>query len=403
MFSKKCFVLTAVVIFLCCGSTVSRADDNPMNTQDVTIVDANNQFCLELYARLAGSKENIFFSPYSIWTALAMTYEGARAQTAKQMQEVLHVPSDPTLRRQGIKDLLMTVNAPDAAYELNAANALWAQHDYTFLQEYTDIIAAFYMGRVTNLDFKTETEGSRKTINLWVAEQTRQKIKDLIPSGALNAMTRLVLTNAIYFKADWQQQFEKAQTTQQPFFVTLQDTVSVPMMSMMNARFPYTETPDAQVLELPYSGDSLSMFIILPHANELAALESVLDTALVRSWNNNLRIQKVDIFLPRFTLETKYTLNRILSDMGMQIAFSPQADFSDMDGKGNLFISTVIHQAFVQVDEQGTEAAAATGVIMEATAVRPRIVFHANHPFIFMILDKRTHALLFLGRVVDPS
>jgi serpin B len=145
------------------------------------------------------------------------------------------------------------------------------------------------------------------------------------------------------------------------------------------------------------------MFIILPRTHERAALESVLDTAHLHEWTNNLRIQKVDVFIPRFTLETKYTLNTILSDMGMQIAFSPQADFSGMDGKGNLFISKVIHQAFVQVDEEGTEAAAATGVIMEVTAVRPRTIFRCDHPFIFMIMDKRTHALLFMGRVNDPS
>lgn len=403
MFKKKFFIIPGLVMFLSCGSAVSGTDEKPVVQQDIRIVDAANGFCFELYARLAEKKENIFFSPYSIWTCLAMTYEGARSETQTQMQQVLHMPTDQHMRRRSIRDLLITLNAPDASYQLNTANALWAQHDYAFLQEYMDIIAEFYMGRVVNLDFKADTEGSRQTINDWVAQQTRQKIKDLIPPGTLTALTRLVLTNAIYFKATWKEQFEKARTTEQPFFITRKDTVWVPMMTMMNARFPYAETPDVQILELPYSNDSLAMLIVLPRIHETEKLETILDTAHLNEWTSQLGIQKVDVFLPRFTIETKYTLNTLLGDMGMQIAFSPQADFSGMDGKGNLFISKVIHQAFVEVNEEGTEAAAATGVIMEMTVARPPTVFRADHPFVFMILDKRTHALLFMGRVNDPS
>jgi len=403
MFAKRIFLAAAVVLCLSCGSAVSGADKNPVAKQNMNVVDAANQFCLDLYARLAEKKENVFFSPYSIWIALAMTYEGARAGTAEQMQQTLYVPDDREMRRTSIKDLLTIINTPDARYELNTANALWAQHDYRFMQEYIDIIAEFYMGRVTNLDFKTDTEESRKTINDWVAEKTLQKIKDLIPQGALSIMTRLVLTNAIYFKATWQQQFEETQTTRQPFFINPEDTVSVPMMSMMNAQFSYAETPDVQVLELPYSGDSLVMLLMLPRTHELRTLESLLDTLHLYAWTKSLRLQEIDVFMPRFQLETKYTLNTILSDMGMAIAFSHQADFSGMDGKGTLFISTVIHQAFVDVNEEGTEAAAATGVMMEATALRPRTEFRADHPFIFMILDKRTRAFLFMGKVCDPS
>ncbi len=377
--------------------------ENPAARQDTDITDAANQFCLELYARLAAERENIFFSPYSIWTALAMTYEGARAQTATEMQQTLHMPADDETRRTSIKTLLETINASCAEYELNTANALWAQHDHPFLQEYMNIITEYYMGKLTNLDFVTDTEGARKAINDWVAEKTQQKIKDLIPPGALTAMTRLVLTNAIYFKATWQQQFEETQTVQQPFFISPQDSVIVPMMNMAGARFPYTETPDLQVLELPYSGDSLAMLIMLPRKHEVAALERMLDTLLVSSWINNLAPQKVNLSMPRFQLETKYTLNTILSDMGMKNAFSTQADFSGMDGKGSLFISKIIHQAFVEVNEEGTEAAAATGVMMETAIARPGPEFRCDHPFIFLIRDKRTRAILFMGRVNDPS
>ena len=249
MFRKRSFLITALMICLSCGSAVSGTDEKPVVQQDVTIVDAANGFCFELYARLAENKENIFFSPYSIWTCLAMTYEGSRAETQAQMQQVLHMPTDKHTRRRSIRDLLITLNAADASYQLNTAHALWAQRDYAFLQEYTEIVSNSYLARVVNLDFKADTEGSRQTINDWVAQQTRDKIKDLIPPGALSALTRLVLTNAIYFKADWLQQFDRAVTTQQPFYVTPDDEVSVPMMSMMNTRFPYTETPDGQILE----------------------------------------------------------------------------------------------------------------------------------------------------------
>jgi serpin B len=313
------------------------------------------------------------------------------------------MPTDKLTRRRSIRDLLITLNSPDASYQLNTANALWAQHDYTFLQDYTEIISNAYLARVVNLDFKTDPEGSRKIINDWVAQQTRDKIKDLLPPGALTALTRLVLTNAIYFKATWLQQFDEAVTTQQPFYITPDEEVSVPMMSMMNTRLPYTETANAQILELPYSGDSLAMLIMLPRTHETEGLEAMLDTAYLNEWTRQLNLQKVDVFLPRFTLETKYTLNTILSEMGMPTAFSPQADFSGMDGKGNLFISKVIHQAFVEVNEEGTEAAAATGVVMEATAVRPRTIFRCDHPFVFVIRDKRTNALLFMGRIIDPN
>jgi serpin B len=404
MFVKRCVLAAGVLLCLSCSSTISVPIENPGTKQDMAVVDAANQFCLDLYARHAGKEENIFFSPYSIWTALAMTYEGARAQTAKEMLETLHMPGDDEMRRASVKDLLEIINKPDAPYKLNTANALWAQYDHPFLPEYISIITEYYMGRVTNLDFVNDTEGSRNTINAWVADKTRQKIKDLIPPGALTAMTRLVLTNAIYFKATWQQQFDEAHTVQQPFFISREDSVIVPMMSMMNARFFYIETPDVQVLELPYSGDSLVMLIMLPRKHELSALESQLDTLHISSWTKNLTPQKINLFMPRFQLETKYTLNNILSDMGMTSAFSDQeADFSGMDGTGGLFISKVIHQAFIEVNEEGTEAAAATGVMMETALARPVPEFRCDHPFTFLIRDKRTDAILFIGRMHDPS
>lgn len=408
MFRNAIAHVAAAVLCLSCASGVPSADtgnaaDAAKARADISIVAAVNQFSLDIYARLDDGPENIFFSPYSIWTALAMTHEGARGETAEEMRNALHAPADHEMRRSAIKDLLATINRPDAAYELNTANALWAQRDHGFLPQYTDIIEEFYGGKVADLDFAADAEGSRQTINDWVSDKTRQRIKDLIPAGVLSAMTRLVLTNAIYFKAAWLERFEATQTTPRPFFTSSGDTVSVPMMMLTKARLPYAETPDAQVLELPYSGDSLAMLVLLPRARGLERLETQLDMNHINEWTGQLSQQELDIFLPRFTLETKYDLSGLLGDMGMARAFSAQADFSGMDGKGELFISAVIHQAFVEVNEEGTEAAAATGVVMETVSVRPRIEFRADHPFVFMIRDKRTQAILFMGRVCDPS
>lgn len=404
-FGRMILGTAAIVSCLSCGSAVPRVDSGhaaDTMKNDISVAASANQFCMDLYGRLGRKHENIFFSPYSIWTALAMTQEGARGETAEEMRQVLHAPDDPELRRAAIKGLLTVINDPAAPYELSTANALWAQRDHAFLREYMDVVKGFYAARVANLDFVSDAEGSRKTINDWVADETRQRIKDLIPQGALTAMTRLVLTNAIYFKGAWLERFEEAQTTEQPFLTGAGDTVSVPMMVMTEARVRYAETPEAQVIELPYTGDSLAMLLVLPRMRELRPLEAPLDTARLRAWTDGLVFQKVDIFIPRFKLETKYNLNGDLGDMGMELAFSPQADFSGMDGKGELFISTVIHQAFVEVNEEGTEAAAATGVMMETVSARPRIEFRADHPFVFMILDKRTGAILFMGRLSDP-
>lgn len=406
MFKKKIVGAAAIALCLSCGTAVPRTDTGSAADTagaDVNIAAAANQFCLDLYGRLRAENENIFFSPYSIWTALAMTSEGARGETAEQMEKVLRAPQDPDTRRTAIKDLIAVMNTPEAAYELSTANALWAQRDHVFLREYVLTIEEFYAAKTANLDFKTDAEGSRKTINDWVSDKTRQRIKDLIPAGVLSAMTRLVLTNAIYFKAAWLERFEATQTTPRPFFTSTGDTVSIPMMIMTKARLPYAETPEAQVLELPYSGDSLAMLVMLPRARGLARLETQLDMNHLNEWTGQLSQQELDIFLPRFTLETKYDLSGLLGDMGMARAFSAQADFSGMDGKGELFISAVIHQAFVEVNEEGTEAAAATGVVMETVSVRPRIEFRADHPFVFMILDKRTQAILFMGRVSKPK
>lgn len=369
------------------------------------VIDANNQFAFELYAQLTDEEEgNLFFSPYSISTALVITYEGAKGKTADEIQSVFHFPEEDGIRRSGFKAVHNLLNIENEEYELNTANALWAQRNYIFLENYFDLVKDFYGGKVTNLDFVDETEKSRIIINKWVEAQTNDKIKNLIADGQITPMTALVITNAIYFKGTWVYQFDKNETREMSFRINPDTSVQVPMMYMENdeARFGYLTTDNFQMLELPYEGDELSMLIILPKVN-LESLQGELSAEKFEEYRDAMVRQNVIVFLPKFSFDTKYLLNEHLAAMGMPTAFTTLADFSGMTGLRDLFISLVIHQAFVEVNEEGTEAAAATAVVMERTSAAPENLFLANHPFIFIILEKQTGNILFLGRVVDPG
>jgi serpin B len=384
------------------------ADDKGSTPAGINLViSANNQFALDLYSQLKNSDGNIFFSPYSISTALAMTYEGARGKTAEEMQSVFHFPTDSSLRKSSFAAIHNQLNKPDAKYKLNIANALWAQNDYKFLSDYLTTLQQYYSGKATNVDFKNSTEEARQTINKWVENKTNNKIKDLFPQGSLNNMTRLVLTNAIYFKGTWIKQFEKSQTRDEDFRVSSANTIKVPMMKRTdkNAKFNYTETDNLQILEMPYEGDKLSMMVLLPKNDNLSTLESSLSLEKINDWRSKLREQRVDVFMPKFTFDTKYFMNETLAKMGMPTAFTYDADFSGMDGTKDLFIQKVIHQAFVDVNEEGTEAAAGSGVSVGITSAMPQqpFIFRADHPFIFTIQDKDNGNILFLGRVSNPK
>jgi len=371
-------------------------------TQEV--VDANNQFALELYTELSkNGKENIFYSPYSISAALAMTYEGAKGETKDEIKSVFHFPEDSTLRPNFAK-IYNDINKNEEDYELRTGNALWVQKDYPFLEDYINIVVKYYGGKASNLDFVKETEKSRQTINSFIEEQTNNKIKDLIPKGVLDYLTRLVLTNAIYFKGTWQWEFNPKNTEEVDFKITPTDIVKVPMMYMKpeKAKFNYADLEDLQILELPYKGEKISMLILLPKDN----LEDIqpLTIEKLKEWKSQTKEETLDeIYLPKFEFDTKYFMKEILSDMGMPTAFEMDADFSGMDGTKSLYIKEVIHQAYVKVDEKGTEAAAATGVVMELTSIMPKNIFRADHPFIFIIQQNDTGNILFLGRVNDPT
>ncbi len=376
-----------------------------LDASNFSVISANNQFAFDLYSEFKDDEGNIFFSPYSISTALSMTYEGARGKTADEMQSVLHFPKDNTTRRIEFSKIINQINKKDKKYQLNTANALWAQKNYKFSEEYFNTIEQYYGGKVTNLDFVKDTENSRIIINNWIENQTNNKIKDLIPQGVLNDMTRLVLTNVIYFKGNWAKQFDKKDTREANFKVNSEKTIKVQMMSLTDKEFNYTETENLQILELPYEDNELSMLILLPKGEDLQTMEKSLDAEKLNGLKNNLREQEVNVYIPKFTFETKYFMGDTLKEMGMPTAFSMAADFSGMDGTKNLFISSVIHQGFIEVNEEGTEAAAATAVVINYKLIAPAEIptFKADHPFIFLIQEKGTGSILFLGKVVDPT
>ena len=373
------------------------------------VIEANNRFAINLYSQYKSEEGNIFFSPFSISTAMAMVYEGAEGKTAKEIKSVFGFPKYDNSRRNQYSNLLSEINKKDNEYALKTANALWAEQDFHFLDEYLTTVEKYYEGKTTNLDFRNEPEASRLIINNWVEDKTNNKIKDLFPEGSIHPLTRLVLTNAIYFKAEWLKQFDADKTRDMNFRVNPDKSIKVPMMQRTDRKsiFDYTQNEDLQILEMPYAGEDLSMLILLPLDDDIEVLENSFTIEKLTEWKKSLRKRRVNIYIPKFKFETKYFLSETLSDLGMPTAFTNSADFSGMTGTKDLKIDKVIHQAFIEVNEEGTEAAAATGVIMAMKSFRkqkhPTPVFKADHPFIFIIQQNETGNILFMGRVRNPN
>jgi len=378
-------------------------DDSGATASSVeATVEAYNDFAFDLYGRYSAGDGNILFSPYSISTALSMTYEGARGETAEEMEAVFGFLEDPSERLPSVAGIYNTLNEEGRDYALHTVNALWIQRDYPVQEDYVDAIIGYYGGDVNALDFVAEPDESRVTINEWVEERTNDRIKDLFPSGSIDADVRLVLTNAIYFKGDWLYEFDEEATGEEEFHVTPTTSVTVDMMSLRDD-FNYAETDELQLLELPYTGEDVSMLILLPKEGRMGDVEAQLSAERLGEWVDVMEGTAVNVYLPRFTFETKYFMMEDLAEMGMPTAFTDAADFSGMTGNRELFIDKVIHQAFIEVNEEGTEAAAATGVSMRLSAAMPEEVFRADRPFIFLIRDMDTGLILFMGRVTDPS
>jgi len=376
-----------------------------------SLVDGNSVFTFNLYKLLSKEEGNLFYSPYSISAALAMTYAGARGDTEQQMADTLQFylsqnqlhPAFNSLDQELASRGEGAEGKDGEGFRLNIVNAIWGQKDYAFLVSFLDTLAENYGAGLRIVDFINETERSRITINDWVSDETEGRIEDLIPQGAITQMTRLVLTNAIYFNAAWQYPFDEDATSPGVFYLLNGGEVTVPMMEQQEP-FSYTEGDNYQAIELPYDGQELSMVIILPDPGQFETFEKALEYQKVKSIIESLERQEVRLTMPKFEFDSSFGLKKTLTEMGMPVAFSEEADFSGITGKKDLFISDVIHKAFVSVDEAGTEAAAATAVIMELTAMpETPVEVTLNRPFIFFIRDIETGAILFVGRVMNPG
>jgi serine protease inhibitor len=394
-------------------SNLPQQTDPKSNPADVQkLVDGNTAFALSLYQHLAASDGNLFFSPFSISSALAMTYGGARGQTETQMQSALHFPYKPD-QLNPVFNLLtinldkLTQNAQDPTkkdFQLNIANAIWGQKGFKFLQEYLDMLAENYGSGLRLADFASDPNGARQAINDWVSQQTQDKIKELIPEGVLNPLTRLVLTNAIYFKAAWMNQFNPNATEPGDFYRPDGTKVSVPMMHD-EENIGYLKSDGLTVVDLPYEGGNVSMLVIMPDSGSLQDIEKSLTPDELAALLSKVSSKEVQLSFPKFKIESSFSLTDAFKSLGMVDAFEPgAADFSGMDGARDLFIQAILHKAYVNVDEEGTEAAAATAVVVGLTALPAEpIKVDIDHPFLFVIRDRQSGSILFMGRVVDPS
>jgi len=379
-------------------------------SEQALLVEGNSAFAFELYQALREQTGNLFCSPHSISVALAMTYAGARGQTAEQMAATLHF----MLEQERLHPAFNWLDAELAGrgegaqgkdgegFRLNIVNAIWGQKGLEFLTEFLDVLAENYGAGLRVLDFANETEKARLAINDWVSDQTQERINDLIPEGILSSATALVLTNAIYFNAAWEYPFNEHMTADGPFYLIDGGQVTVPMMEQTEV-FGYTDGEGYQAVELLYDGEELSMVILLPEDDQFEVFEEGLQADEVSDIISGLQLTGVTLTMPRFEFESEFNLNDTLKDMGMPSAFSAGADFSGMTGSPDLYIRAVLHKAFVSVDESGTEAAAATAVVMEEEVPEPLVEVTVDRPFIFLIRDIGTGAILFIGRVLNPA
>jgi serpin B len=373
------------------------------------VVQGNNAFAGDLYARLARKDGNLFFSPYSISTALAMTYAGAQGQTAEQMAHTLHYPVERARLDPAFANLIRALQGDGTPrkFQLNTANSLWGQSGYHFKPPFLDILRDDYAAGLREVDFHTAAEPARLAINRWVEQQTQDKIKDLIAPGLLGPATRLVLVNAIYFKGAWSEAFRKENTKPEDFHLADRTNVTVPMMHKVEG-LSYFDEGSFQMVELPYQGGQQSTLIFLPKdASGLAEFEKKLTAQNMDAWRTKMQHYIVDLALPRFKMTAEFELSKTLASMGIPLAFdSSKADFSGMTQEEKLWIDAIVHKAFVDVNEAGTEAAAATAVMMKAAGIAQamkRATFKADHPFVFAIRENQTGSVLFMGRVAKPQ
>jgi serpin B len=403
-------MVSLLIACLVIHAAAGAAKIKPAEAADqAAVVEGNNAFAVDLYAHLRSQPGNLFFSPESISTALSMAYAGARGDTASEMAKVLHFTLPQDRLHPAMGAILSGMNAPHQQYQLHVANALWAEKDYAVLGDFLKLTVKDYDAGFNRVDFKGAPEAARLTINQWVEQKTNNKINELLQPGTVNSSTKLVLTDAIYFMGNWEKPFGKDETAEEDFRVSPAQSVKAPLMHQEYS-FNYFNGGTFQVLDIPYKYHDLSMIVFLPDdVAGLPAFEQSLTSTSLQLWHSKLVRTPVILTLPRFKVTRQFGLADTLGAMGMRGAFDANAaDFSGITGNRDLSISAVIHKAFVDMNEQGTEAAAATAVTFEDMAARgeeppPPIVFRVDHPFVFLIRDNRSGAILFMGRVTDPT
>lgn len=388
-------------------ATETAADEK--SSADVkTLARGNTAFAADLFGQVRTKSGNLFCSPLSISAALAMTSAGAKGETLTEITKVLHLPESQEATHAGFAALMeqLTPSAGQAKYELHIANALWAQQGFPFRPEFLGLTEKQYKAGLRNVDFRRAADAV-KTINRWIEEQTKDKIKDLLSPSDVSSDTRLVLTNAIYFKGKWKKPFDKKATRDEEFYLSGGSTAKAPLMHQ-SGNYRHFSGDGLQAVALPYDGGNLEMLVLLPAEKDgLAKVEGGLTAEKLDGWVKAMRPRNGDVAVPRFKFTAKFELSDALQALGMKRAFTGDADFSGMSTADRLAIDKVIHQAFIDVNEEGSEAAAATAVTVKREAARPRpeerFTFRADHPFLFAIRDAKTESLLFLGRVTDPT
>ena len=412
-------IIAALLLSACGSGKVAESKLERVSNPDVAaseveqLVAGNTAFGFDLYQVVRSSDGNVVFSPFSISLAFAMAYGGARGETGIQMADVLHytLPGDQFHPAFNALDLDLARRPDQTAgvkenerFQLSIANALWGQEGWPFIPEYLDLLAVNYGAGMRLVDFENASESARRQINSWISDQTNRRIKDIIPPGMIDTSTRLVLANAIYFKATWEYEFDANDTADKPFHLRNGDPVSVPMMEIGHQEnLSYTAGDGWQAVALPYKGGLTEMVVIVPDAGNFEAFESALTSDRYAEILEVMESQEVILSMPKFTFETQYGLKDVLAGMGMQAAFNPDvADFSGIDGLRDLVISDAVHKAFIAVDEKGTEAAAATIVMMMEASLPQGIILTIDRPFIFFIQDVPTGTILFMGWVLDP-
>ncbi len=391
-------------------SAIETNDDFSANPKALTVKAASavNGFTFDLYGRLAAAQKDksLFVSPYSVISALSMCYAGARGVTEAQMAKVLFLVPDIHKNMGALINELNTV--PQDTAQLRAANSIWPAKGTKILPEFSQTVKHWYNAQMTPLNYKASPEAARKTINSWVSKQTNKKIENIIQPGILTKNTLMVLANAVYFKSSWLEEFEPEKSQPRAFWPTPAKSVNVVTMSRTGDKVNYAKLSDAEMVELPYKDNRFSMIVLLPDkSSNIQTLEKAMNANQFDEWLAAMSPRRVKIFLPKFKQENDYELAPVLAALGMPSAFKAgEANFSGITGENNIYISNILHKTFIEVGEEGTEAAAATAVIMMKMSLPPQdndaVVFRAERPFIYLIKDNRSGAIIFIGKYTKP-